>query len=68
MNGKKICVTIAGVTKEYPISSTTFEAAHKYTYTIKVKKTGLQVSSTIGDWTDGGDNSSQTDAEKTLTY
>lgn len=65
MTGKKICVTIAGVTKEYTISSTAFEAAHKYTYTIRVAKTGLSVSSTIGGWDAPG---GWTDPNPTLTY
>lgn len=65
MSGKKICVTIAGTTKEYPIVSTTFDAGKKYTYTIKVKKTGLDVTSSIGNWEAPG---GYADPNPTLTY
>lgn len=61
--GKKIAVTINGATQEYTIpAETTFETGNYYSYSITVAKSGLTVTSTIGNWNSGGTGSD------TLTY
>ena len=69
MSDKKLAVTIAGKALEYtfPTSSNFAKGTHN-DYNITVAKTGITVTSSIGAWTDGGNNSSQSAAEKTLTY
>ena len=67
--GKKLAVTIAGKEMEYSIpASTNFEKGKNNTYSITVAKTGIQVSSSIANWGNGGNNDSQTASDKTLTY
>lgn len=61
--GKKIAVTINGATQEYTIpASTTFATGTYNSYTITVAKSGLTVTSTIGNWNEGSSGSD------TLTY
>ena len=63
--GKKLAVTIAGKEMEYTIpASSTFDAGKNNVYNITVAKTGIQVSSSIADWstTDNATGSG------TLTY
>lgn len=50
--------TVGGDTYTCTLSSLTLSASNKYTYTIKVSKTGINVSGcTISDWGDGGSSS-----------
>lgn len=67
--GKTLEIAIGGNTKEYSIpAETTFSAGKVYSYTVTLAKTGITVTSSIGAWTDGGNNDSQSVADKTLTY
>ena len=67
--GKKLEIAIGGNTKEYSIpAETTFSVGNVYSYTVTLAKTGITVTSSIGAWTDGGNNNSQSAADKTLTY
>ena len=67
--GKTLEIAIGGNTKEYSIpAETTFSAGKVYSYTVTLAKTGITVTSSIGAWTNGGNNNSQSAADKTLTY
>lgn len=66
---KTLEIAIGGNKKEYSIpAGTTFSAGKVYSYTVTLAKTGITVTSSIGAWTDGGNNSTQSAEDKTLTY
>ena len=50
MAGKQLVVSIDGKEMAHNITATKFERGKNYIYNITVKKTGIEVSSVIGNW------------------